>query len=515
MIQTIHIRLSPEAAHSTHIIKNTIANKRGIPLHDIHDIQIKRRSIDARSRNIKYNLTIEYACYSFTKVPKKTIAYTHQDVKAAKEVHIIGAGPAGLFAALSLIEHGLKPVILERGKTISERKKDIAQLHQNKELNEESNYSFGEGGAGTFSDGKLYTRSKKKGNTHRILELLVLHGASEDILIDVHPHIGTDKLPQIIENIRHTILECGGEIHFSTHITGFTTHKNKITELTVNNGNTIPVSTVILASGHSARDVYYALHDAHIHIEAKPTAMGVRVEHPQEFINNNQYNGIQSAYLPPAEYKLTHTSDKGVYSFCMCPGGIIVPASTQHNQLVVNGMSNSLRNSPFANSGIVVSLDIEDYKDFAEHGVFAGLQFQEKLEALAYQNGGNNLVAPAQRIDDFIQKRLSESLPECSYTPGIISSPLHFWLPDIIAKKLQEAFRIFNKKIHGFSREGILVGVESRTSSPIRIPRDKDLLHHTDIHNLYPCGEGAGYAGGIVSSAIDGVNCSKALANNI
>ncbi|MDA3883463.1 MAG: NAD(P)/FAD-dependent oxidoreductase [Bacteroidales bacterium] len=515
MIATIQIRLSPKASNHTQTIKNSISNKIGIPVQSINDIRIIRRSLDARSRNIQYNLTIEYACNSIQTLPKKEILFNRQQVDSAEEVHIIGCGPAGLFAALTLIEQGYKPIILERGKTVEKRKIDIAMLHQNKDVREHSNYSFGEGGAGTFSDGKLYTRSKKKGDPQRILDLLCLHGANKQISIDAHPHIGTDKLPDIIKNIRQTILDCGGEIHFSTHVSGFKTENNRISELILDSNTTIAVKQVILASGHSARDVYYALHESGIRIESKPTAMGVRVEHPQEFINNNQYHGVSSPYLPPAEYSLAHTSDKGVYSFCMCPGGIIVPASTHPQQLVVNGMSNSLRNSKFANSGIVVSLDEKDYEPFKEHGVFAGLKFQEHLESLAFQNGGINLQAPAQRISDFMSKKISQNLPECSYTPGIISSPLHFWLPEPIAEKLQEAFKVFNKRIRGFaSNDGILVGVESRTSSPIRIPREPTRLHHEDIINLYPCGEGAGYAGGIVSSATDGINCALAITQN-
>lgn len=514
MIQTISIQVTPDIAADMNALRKTAAQKLSIGPHQINDIRISKRSIDARSRNILVNLELICACKHTKKIPSPTLVFNPQDVSHKPEVHIIGAGPAGLFAALRLIELGYKPIVFERGKDISGRKRDVALLNRNEALNPDSNYCFGEGGAGTFSDGKLYTRSKKKGDNKRVLELFVIHGASPDILIDAHPHIGTDKLPQVIQNMRETIRSWGGEVHFDSKITGVRSQDNSITHI-VCNGTDIPVQQVLLATGHSARDIYYMLHEHGIELEAKAFAMGVRAEHPQEMIDYNQYHGNTSDALPAASYSLVHQVEgRGVYSFCMCPGGIIVPSATEQQQTVVNGMSNSQRNSPFANSGIAVELRVEDFVEFAEHGVLAGLKYQEYLETLAYRNGGHNQIAPAQTIRDFIQKRLSKQLPECSYVPGVVSSPMHFWLPEHISNRLREAFIAFDRKIRGYaSEEGIVVGVESRTSSPVRIPRNAETLTHVRIQNLYPCGEGSGYAGGIVSSAIDGINCAEKISD--
>jgi len=513
MIKTISLQVSPKVASNIAELKIYISNTQKVPIYDIGEIRITKRSIDARSRNIKINLQLMYAFRETKTLDIPEIVYNKQDVSKSPAVHIIGSGPAGMFAALTLIENGIKPIVIERGKNVSERKRDIANLNKNQDINCNSNYCFGEGGAGTFSDGKLYTRSKKKGNNERILELFVYHGADTSILIDSHPHIGTDKLPNIMKNMRETILSCGGEVIFDTEVTGFKLDNNKITSINFADGNSMKVEKLILATGHSARSIYYALHEAGVPLEAKAFAMGVRAEHPQELIDTIQYHGSKDQYLPAASYSLVQqVNNRGVYSFCMCPGGIIVPAATGKEELVVNGMSNSERNSRFANSGIAVELQVEDFKEFEEFGPLAGLKFQEHVESLAYKNGGGNQVAPAQAIGDFIKGRESVSLPECSYIPGVISSPLHKWLPKHISSRLQEAFVAFDKKMRGYgSNKGIIVGVESRTSSPVRIPRDRESYNHITVSNLFPCGEGSGYAGGIVSSAIDGMNCVNAM----
>ncbi|MDR0940914.1 MAG: FAD-binding protein [Bacteroidales bacterium] len=514
MLHTISLQVLPAIAHNEFKLKQVVAEKLGITPRRINALRIVKRSIDARSRTVKCNLEVLCACNETQKLPVPTLHFDKKNVANAQAVHIVGAGPAGLFAALQLIERGLKPIIFERGKNVSERKRDLALLNKNEALNPNSNYCFGEGGAGTFSDGKLFSRSKKKGNNQRVLELLVLHGASPDILIDAHPHLGSDKLPVIIANIRNTILECGGEVHYNTKVEDFIIKHDRIQAVQTQHGK-VDVQHLILASGHSARDVYYKLHELGVELQAKPCAMGVRAEHPQEFINEVQYHKAPMDFLPAATYSLVHQAQgRGVYSFCMCPGGIIVPSASDFEQTVVNGMSNSQRNSPFANSGIVVELRTEDFSDFAEHGVLAGLKFQEHLEKLTYLNGGKQQIAPAQRICDFVQSKISGNLPETSYIPGVVNSPLHFWLPQTISTRLQEAFKAFDRKLRGyasFHSDGILVGVESRTSSPVRIPRNAETLHHERIENLFPCGEGAGYAGGIVSSAVDGMLCAEKI----
>ncbi|MCQ2959728.1 MAG: NAD(P)/FAD-dependent oxidoreductase [Bacteroidales bacterium] len=513
MIQTISIQVSPKIASNDFLLKKSIAEQLRIQMTDVHEYRITKRSIDARSRNIKVNLSVMVAAGNDSLLPKEHLVFDKKDVSLCPEVHIVGAGPAGLFAALRLIELNLKPIVIEQGKNVSERKKDIARLNLNQGCNPLSNYCFGEGGAGTFSDGKLYTRSKKKGDNRRVFELFVIHGAKSSILVDAHPHLGSDKLPDIIANMRKTIIECGGEVHFDKQVTDFEFSGNKLNKLICGN-DYFSVENVILAMGHSARPLYYALHRAGIELESKACAMGVRVEHPQEMINKIQYHGNVLKELPAASYSLVHQVEgRGVYSFCMCPGGIIVPSMTAENQTVVNGMSNSRRNSPFANSGMVVELQVQDFADFKEHNELAGLKFQEYFETLAFQNGGQNQVAPAQRISDFVRNRISGDLSETSYLPGLVSSPMHFWMPEIISKRLQEGLKFFDRQMHGFaSSEGKIVGVESRSSSPVRIPRDSERLSHIRISNLYPCGEGAGYAGGIVSSAIDGMNCAEAIA---
>lgn len=512
MIQTVSFQVSPKIAANEYLLKKSIAESLSIAMSEVNEFRITKRSIDARSRNIKMNLTVIVACGNDEKLPREELKYEKRDVSLRPEVHIIGAGPAGLFAALRLIELNYKPVIFEQGKDVSERKKDIAKLNLNQGCNPLSNYCFGEGGAGTFSDGKLYTRSKKKGDNRRVFELFVIHGAKSSILVDAHPHLGSDKLPEIISNIRKTIIECGGEIYFNKQVVDFEIVGNKIKKLICADG-AVSVENVILAMGHSARPLYYAMHNAGIELEAKACAMGVRVEHPQEMINQIQYHGNVMKELPAASYSLVHQVDgRGVYSFCMCPGGIIVPSMTAENQTVVNGMSNSRRNSPFANSGMVVELQVQDFADFKQFGVLAGLKFQENFEELAFKNGGRDQVAPAQRISDFVRNKISGSLSDTSYLPGLISSPMHFWMPETISKRLQEGLKFFDRQMHGFaSSEGKIVGVESRSSSPVRIPRNPETLSHIRISNLFPCGEGAGYAGGIVSSAIDGMNCAEAI----
>jgi uncharacterized FAD-dependent dehydrogenase len=407
----------------------------------------------------------------------------------------------------------LRPIVLERGKGVNERKKDLALLNRNQEVNTESNYAYGEGGAGTFSDGKLYTRSTKRGDFRKILEVFHFHGAHEDILIDAHPHIGTDKLPLVIKSMRESIEKAGGEVLFDTKVTDLLLTGEKVTGVVCENGDRIEGRAVILATGHSARDIYYMLDKNSVQLEAKTWAMGVRVEHPQELIDQIQYHSPKGRgdYLPAASYSLScQIEERGVYSFCMCPGGFIVPAMTNNDEMVVNGMSPSRRNSPWANSGMVVEIRPEDIGEYQNKGVLGGLEFQRELERLAFVNGGNGVVAPAQSLADFVDGRLSFELPECSYVPGLVASPLHFWLPEHIGERLRKGFDYFDRRAHGFvTNEAVIVGVESRTSSPVRIPRDRETFQHVQIEGLYPCGEGAGYAGGIASSAIDGERCAE------
>ncbi len=512
-MQQIRLALSPEQSANDDFIKQQIAKKLEISSNRINTYIVVKKSIDARSKYVK--IIMEFEVFIDDEVVNnQEFSPEYQDVSNKPEVVVVGAGPAGLFAALRLIERGIKPIILERGKDVINRKKDIANINRKNIVNTDSNYCFGEGGAGTFSDGKLYTRSKKRGNVKRILQVLKYHGAYDAITYEAHPHIGTDKLPKIIKNIGETITNAGGKIYFNSKLSDIEIRDNKIVKIHTSSSETIDVKALILATGHSARDVYRLLHSKGVYLEQKNFAMGVRVEHQQSLIDSIQYScKVRSKYLPAASYSLTGKfGNKGVYSFCMCPGGMIVPSATEANQVVVNGMSASNRNSKFANSGIVVDIKTEDTAEFAEHGALAGMLYQERLEQMAFQNGGNGQVAPAQRLHDFVNKKLSADLPETSYQPGINSSPLHFWLPANISDGLRQGFLQFGKKMRSFlTNQAIIVGVETRTSSPVRIPRDKEKLHHVEITNLYPVGEGAGYSGGIISSAIDGENSANVI----
>lgn len=517
MIKELQLTLTPEEAYTETGIKKAAAKMLHENARDLTHIQIVKKSIDARMKDPVVVLKVKAYVHEMPQEPENKFPYKNVDGKP--EVIIVGSGPAGLFAALKLLENGIKPIILERGKRILERKQDVAQINRNNSLDEESNYCFGEGGAGTFSDGKLYTRSNKRGNTQHILEVFHHFGAQDEILYETHPHIGTDVLPKVIKSICDTIEHFGGELHFGAKVTDLIIENDTIKGVQTADGEKLMAKAVILATGHSARDIYELLQRKNIAIEAKGFAMGVRVEHPQSLIDSMQYHRKERGeYLPAAKYNLAQQVDgRGVYSFCMCPGGHIVPAGSGSNQVVVNGMSGSQRNSPFANSGIIVEIRPEDLNDYQQYGVLAGLHFQEELENLAYVNNGNRFqMAPGQRLGDFVKGRLSSDLPECSYLPGTISSPLHFWLPNMISKRLREGFKAFDRKMHGYlTNNAMIVGVESRSSSPVRIPRDSETLEHIQIHGLYPCGEGSGYAGGITSSAMDGERCAKNAAEMI
>lgn len=512
MKREIVLRLSPREASDSKFYKPLVAKKMKVAPDKITSLRVVKRSIDARQKIVVVQLHIE--AYANAKAPKpESIRFDYPDVSQKTPVIIVGAGPGGYFAALRLIELGLRPIVLERGKGVSERKKDLAMLNRNESVNTESNYAFGEGGAGTFSDGKLYTRSTKRGDFRKILEVFNFHGASDEILIDAHPHIGTDKLPEVIKSMRISIINAGGEVHFDTKVTNLIQDSDKITGVETEKGDRILGQAVILATGHSARDVYYMLNDNKIVLEAKTWAMGVRVEHPQELIDQIQYHSPKGRgdYLPAATYSLScQIEERGVYSFCMCPGGFIVPAMTDADEMVVNGMSPSRRNSPWANSGMVVEVKPEDIGEYQNKGAIGGLEYQKELERLAFVNGGSGIVAPAQSLADFVEGKLSFDLPDCSYVPGLVASPLHFWLPENIGERLRKGFDYFGRRARGFvTNEALVVGVESRTSSPVRIPRDRVSLQHIQVQGLYPCGEGAGYAGGIASSAIDGEKCAE------
>ncbi len=515
----LQLIVSPKESAEDKLLLLIIAQKLSIDKKRITGYRILRKSIDSRSKRVKINLLLSV----YWDEPFPSISITppdYQEVTQSESVIIVGSGPAGLFAALELIKLGIKPIVLERGKDVKERRKDIVALDKNVSFDTDSNYCFGEGGAGTFSDGKLYTRSKKKGHVKTVLETFYLHGAKENILYESHPHIGSDRLPKIISNMRATIIKYGGEILFNKKVNSLIKEQNKVVGCTTSDGTEYRGKAIILATGHSARDVYAMLNEQGIDLEIKGFAMGVRVEHPQELINSIQYHTKKkSEYLPSASYSLVTQVDKrGVYSFCMCPGGYIVPAGSDSNEIVVNGMSASKRNSPYANSGIVVEIRPEDIpQEFHKEGALAGLRFQEHLETLALRNnGGKGFTAPAQRLVDFVNNRLSDTLPQCSYLPGVISSPLHFWLPDNIKEKLQKAFVHFNRKMRGYlTNEAIIVGVETRSSSPIRIPRDRETFQHINTKGLFVAGEGAGYAGGITSSAVGGINCAIKVAETM
>lgn len=513
-LQNIQLTLLPEQAGEASRLKEEVARKLRLQTNEVTAVQIIRKSIDARSRSqVKVNLCVDVYTEGTQPAPI-SYPFEYKDVSKGEPVLIIGAGPAGLFAALRLIELDYKPIVIERGKEVSDRKKDIAQLNRNNGLNCESNYCFGEGGAGTFSDGKLFTRSKKKGDCSRILLTFHQHGAQDEILYEAHPHIGTDKLPTVIKNMRETILRHGGEIHFETKMTRLVIERQAIRGIITEAGEKFSANHLILATGHSSRDIYAMLHDAGVQLECKGFAMGVRVEHPQALIDSIQYHcKNRGKYLPAAAYNVvTQVKERGVYSFCMCPGGFIVPASTGEGECVVNGMSPSQRNSPLANAAIVVEIRPKDLKEYEKYGALAGLRFQEEYERLSFQNGGGNAVAPAQRLVDFVNNRPSRDLPKTSYLPGIVPSEMHKWMPKFIRERMQEGFKDFDRKMRGYlTNDAIIVGVESRTSSPVRIPRDPETFQHPQIQGLYPCGEGAGYAGGITSSAMDGINCAEKI----
>ena len=526
MQQQLTLKLLPSEAADDNIIKENIATAAGKKPNDITGFYLLKKSVDARGRQPWINLTVHaFINEPFVERTRTTINFPDVS-KATKQTLIVGAGPAGLFAALRLIELGIKPVVLERGKDVRARRRDLAMLNKEGEVNPDSNYCFGEGGAGTYSDGKLYTRSNKRGDINRILNLFVQFGAEEKILIEAHPHIGTNKLPHIITAMREQIVASGGAFLFSKKVNGLVVNGNSIKGVKTADGDTMLADAVILATGHSARDVFHLLHEQKIEIESKPFALGVRVEHPQAIINGIQYHcSSRGEYLPPASYSLVQQVEgRGVFSFCMCPGGIIAPAATNPAELVVNGWSPSKRNNPYANSGMVVSIeqkDLEISKDFQQYlkenksslsSPLAMMYFQEMVERACFAAGGGKFVAPAQRLVDFCENKTSSTLPDCSYLPGVRSSDLKQSLPLFVHKSLQDGFRAFGTKMRGYySNEALVVATESRTSSPVRIPRDPVSLQHPKIKNLYPCGEGAGYAGGIVSAAMDGERVANAM----
>lgn len=544
MIHEYQLRILPEQAASEQSLKQYIGREKGLDVRTINAIRILKRSIDARQRTIYVNLTIR-VFVNETPSEEEFVRTDYPNVEGRPAVIVVGAGPGGLFAALKLIELGLRPIVVERGKNVRERKEDLARISREHKVDAESNYSFGEGGAGAYSDGKLYTRSKKRGSVEKILNVFCQHGASPTILSDAHPHIGTDKLPRVIENMRNTILACGGEVHFQTRMETVLIEGQKVKGIETNTGKTF-LGPVILATGHSARDVYRWLYAHGVQLETKGIAIGVRLEHPSMLIDQIQYhnkNG-RGKYLPAAEYSFVQQIDgRGVYSFCMCPGGFVVPAASGPHQLVVNGMSPSNRGTKWSNSGMVVETRPEDLllpemqlqaEPFPESNeslteelilrdgkqpegtihTLAMMRFQEKLEQICWQQGNMRQTAPSQRMVDFTRKKLSYDLPATSYSPGLVSSPLHFWMPSFLSERLSKGFQLFGKSSRGFlTNEAVMIAVETRTSSPVRIVRDKDTLQHLTMEGLFPCGEGAGYAGGIVSAGIDGERCAEAVAN--
>ena len=511
MIQEYQIRVQPHVAANEQALRSWLADEYGFDVRTMTAVRILRRSIDARQRTIFVNLKVR--CYLNEQPQQDEFVVTHYpDVSSAPQAIVVGAGPGGLFAALRLIELGIRPIVLERGKDVRERKRDLAQIAKTQQVDAESNYCFGEGGAGAYSDGKLYTRSKKRGSIEKILNVFCQHGASTNILADAHPHIGTDKLPRVIEAMRNTILESGGEVYFQTKVTRLILEDSRVVGCFAADKEYL--GPVILATGHSARDVYRYLAEAKIEIEAKGIAIGVRLEHPSELIDQIQYHNRQGRgkYLPAAEYSfVTQVDGRGVYSFCMCPGGFVIPAATDKEQIVVNGMSPSNRGGQWSNSGMVVETRAEDIEGDDPLRV---MHYQEQIERDCWQQGNRRQTAPAQRMADFVNNRLSYDLPKSSYAPGLISSPLHFWLPKPISHRLQEGFKQFGRMSHGFlTNEATMIGVETRTSAPVRILRDAESLMHIRIQGLFPCGEGAGYAGGIVSAGVDGERCAEALAH--
>lgn len=544
MIHEYQLRILPEQAASEQSLKQYISREKGLDVRTINAIRILKRSIDARQRTIYINLTIR-VFVNETPSEDEFERTDYPNVEGRPAVIVVGAGPGGLFAALKLIELGLRPIVVERGKNVRERKEDLARISREHKVDAESNYSFGEGGAGAYSDGKLYTRSKKRGSVEKILNVFCQHGASPTILSDAHPHIGTDKLPRVIENMRNTILACGGEVHFQTRMESILIEGQKVKGIETNTGKTF-LGPVILATGHSARDVYRWLYAHGVQLETKGIAIGVRLEHPSMLIDQIQYhnkNG-RGKYLPAAEYSFVQQVDgRGVYSFCMCPGGFVVPAASGPHQLVVNGMSPSNRGTKWSNSGMVVETRPEDLllpemqlqaepfpgsnESLTEELILrdgkqpegtvhtlAMMRFQEKLEQICWQQGNMRQTAPSQRMVDFTRKKLSYDLPATSYSPGLVSSPLHFWMPSFLSERLSKGFQLFGKNSRGFlTNEAVMIAVETRTSSPVRIVRDKDTLQHLTVEGLFPCGEGAGYAGGIVSAGIDGERCAEAVAN--
>ncbi|TMM56855.1 FAD-binding protein [Maribacter algarum] len=516
MVRNIQLRLSIKEEGQLGLKAKT-ATYLGVSEEEI-EIKIQRKSIDARKPRIYFNYKLE-VYINEPMASTKDYNFDYNDVSKAKPIHIIGFGPAGMWAALRCLELGYKPIVLERGKNVQERRRDLKAINQDHTVNEDSNYCFGEGGAGTYSDGKLYTRSLKRGDVRRVFESLVHHGATEEILVDAHPHIGTNKLPKIVQNIRETIVKFGGVVHFNTKVTDFIIDSNQLKSIVLNDSKKVEVKRVILATGHSARDIFYLLHKKKIALKAKSFAMGVRVEHPQQIIDSIQYHckGERNELLPAAAYSLVHQSKgRGVYSFCMCPGGFIVPAATSPGEVVVNGMSPSKRNNLYANSGIVVEINVdEDLYKYEKFGELRGLEYQKNLERLAFTSGGRTQTAPAQRLTDFVEGKLSKDLNPTSYQPGLNSAPLHSLLPKLIGSRLRTGFSEFGKKMKGYyTSQANIVGVESRTSSPVNIPRNEQ-LEHPEIKGLFPCGEGGGYAGGIVSAAMDGERCAEAATEGI
>ena len=514
MVKEVEIKISPASLHDEQRIRELAIKKSGFSYKNVDEVRVLRRSIDARKGRPSFRLRVAvYSGESY--VGEAAILDSFQNVEDKTSVIIVGAGPAGYFAALELIELGLKPIVLDRGKDVQTRRRDLRAIQQFGIVDPHSNYCFGEGGAGTYSDGKLYTRSHKRGRIIKALQLLVEHGADSDILMDAHPHIGSNKLPQIVANIRKTILHFGGEVHFGSQVTDFILENGEMKGVVVNGEQSFKSQAVILATGHSARDIYHLLAKKDIKIEAKPFALGVRIEHPQALIDKIQYRqDSREENLPAASYKLVcQVQKRGVFSFCMCPGGLIVPSATAPGEIVVNGMSLSRRDSPFANSGTVVAVELEDLQDFSKHGIFAGLEFQKSVEQASFNLAGDeSQKAPAQRLTDFVEGRLSTSLVDTSYIPGLVSAPLHQILPDFIYQRLQKGVQEFGQKMKGYyTEEANVIATESRTSSPIRIPRDRKTYMHEEVKGLFPCGEGAGYAGGIISAAMDGQNVAKGV----